>query len=257
MHSSLVAPYFPARERASPVALPALACRTGLWPRDTTSIVPPRCAPGSRRPEPQYRRAPSPTSAITKSCCETTYSYQSNPRSRSGRRAQPRADACPTFVLGDYKDLTSPVSRRSDRGGRIDPGDITGLELLIASNAKRAPQCGVLTAGVDPPKLLTDVAARVRHDGAGRCPGTARPRPRPHSERCCGMPARRARTSVSRYRRWPPSVRIDVSFPAFAHLVTVLGSTRNIVATSAGVSSGSASGVRADIMTASPPGPVV
>ena len=46
-------------------------------------------------------------------------------------------------------------------------------------------------------------------------------------------------------------------FPAFAHRVTVLGSTRNIVATSAGVNSGSASGVRADICVASPPGPVL
>src|SRR5262245_2891040 len=40
---------------------------------------------------------------------------------------------------------------------------------------------------------------------------------------------------------------MDVSLPAFAHRVTVLGSTRNIVATSAGVSNGSASGVRADM----------
>lgn len=40
---------------------------------------------------------------------------------------------------------------------------------------------------------------------------------------------------------------MDVSFPALAHLVTVFGSTLNIVATSAGVSSGSASGVRADM----------
>ncbi len=55
--------------------------------------------------------------------------------------------------------LLSPVSRLSDLGGRIDPGDITGLRLLIASNAKRAPQCGVLTAGVDPPNLFTGVAA--------------------------------------------------------------------------------------------------
>src|SRR5579859_3814256 len=52
-------------------------------------------------------------------------------------------------------------------------------------------------------------------------------------------------------------VRIEVSFPAFAHRVTVLGSTRNIVATSAGVNSGSASGVRADMWVASPPGPVL
>ena len=35
-----------------------------------------------------------------------------------------------------------------------------------------------------------------------------------------------------------------MSLPAFAQRVTVLGSTRNIVATSAGVKSGSASGVR-------------
>src|SRR6202020_3147343 len=68
-----------------------------------------------------------------------------------------------------------------------------------------------------------------------------------HSERCCGMPASSARTSVSRYRRCPPRVRIDVSLPALAQRVTVFGSTRNIVATSAGVSSGSASGVRAAI----------
>jgi len=68
-----------------------------------------------------------------------------------------------------------------------------------------------------------------------------------HSERCCGIPASSARTSVSLYRRCPPSVRIEVSLPAFAHRVTVLGSTRNIVATSAGVNSGSASGVRADM----------
>src|SRR5881392_2036944 len=40
---------------------------------------------------------------------------------------------------------------------------------------------------------------------------------------------------------------MDVSLPAFAQRVTVLGSTRNIVATSAGVNSGSASGVRADV----------
>jgi hypothetical protein len=37
---------------------------------------------------------------------------------------------------------------------------------------------------------------------------------------------------------------MDVILPAFAQRVTVFGSTRNIVATSAGVSSGSASGVR-------------
>ena len=119
--------------------------------------------------------------------------------------------------------------------------------LIIASNAKRAPRCGVLAAGVDPPNCWQLAASWLHASNAAL----------PHSERCCGIPARRARTSVSRYRRWPPSVRMDVSFPAFAHLVTVFGSTLNIVATSAGVSSGSASGVRADMLTASPPGPVL
>ena len=85
----------------------------------------------------------------------------------------------------------------------------------------------------------------------------ARPAARHHSERGCGMPASSARTSVSLYRRRPPSVRMEVSFPALAHRVTVFGSTRNMVATSAGVSRGSASGVRADMLTASPPGPVL
>jgi len=120
--------------------------------------------------------------------------------------------------------------------------------LNIASNAKRAPRCGVLAAGVDPPNCLATGRWLTAHASNAALP---------HSERCCGIPARRARTSVSRYRRCPPSVRMDVSFPAFAHLVTVFGSTLNIVATSAGVSSGSASGVRADMLTASPPGPVL
>src|SRR5437870_258836 len=47
--------------------------------------------------------------------------------------------------------------------------------------------------------------------------------------------------SAARYRRCPPSVRIDDSLPAFAHLVTVFGSTRNSAATSAGVRSFSTS----------------
>src|SRR5439155_21214580 len=46
-----------------------------------------------------------------------------------------------------------------------------------------------------------------------------------------------SRISDSRYRRCPPRVRIEESLPAFAHRVTVLGSTRNNAATSEGVSS--------------------
>ena len=45
-----------------------------------------------------------------------------------------------------------------------------------------------------------------------------------------------ALTSDSLYRRCPPRVLIEVSFPDFAQRVTVFGSTRNKEATSAGVS---------------------
>ena len=48
-------------------------------------------------------------------------------------------------------------------------------------------------------------------------------------------------TSDSLYLRCPPRVLIEVNLPAFAHLVTVLGSTRNKDATSAGVSNTSCS----------------
>lgn len=54
----------------------------------------------------------------------------------------------------------------------------------------------------------------------------------------------KARTSRSRYRRWPPGVRLDVSFPDLAQRVTVLGFTRNRLATSPGVSSFSLSSSR-------------
>ena len=141
-------------------------------------------------------------------------------------------------------------------GGRIDPGNITDRWRLIASNALRPPMRSAGRRGRPPHLLLHVAAGRRRVFAPARRAGAKSQTAAPcHSERCCGMPAKRARTSVSRYRRWPPSVRIDVSFPAFAHLVTVFGSTLNIVATSAGVSSGSASGVRADMLTASPPGP--
>jgi hypothetical protein len=76
-------------------------------------------------------------------------------------------------VPGSYKSLLPKVSQSSDRGGRIDPGDFTGLGPLITSNAERAPRCGVLTAGVDPPKLFTDVALCGRRGSAHRCPGNS------------------------------------------------------------------------------------
>ena len=56
-------------------------------------------------------------------------------------------------VPGGYTGLMTPASRLSDRGGRIDPGYLTGLRLLIASNAKRAPRCGVRRPGSTPPNL--------------------------------------------------------------------------------------------------------
>ena len=128
-----------------------------------------------------------------------------------------------------------------------------------SATADCAPLRGAFAAGADPPLIvlsaLAALPARQYDEHPWRYP--ARSAARCHSERCCGMPASRARTSVSRYRRCPPSVRMEVSFPALAHRVTVFGSTRNMVATSAGVSRGSASGVRADMLTASPPGPVL
>jgi hypothetical protein len=131
--------------------------------------------------------------------------------------------------------------------------------LITASLARTAPPDAAFRPPGPTPPAIPRLAAGRRASLRVSHPDTIKSRAaaRRYSERCCGMPASRARTSVSRYLRWPPKVRMDVSFPAFAHLVTVFGSTLNIVATSAGVSSGSASGVRADILTASPPGPVL
>jgi len=148
--------------------------------------------------------------------------------------------------------------------GRIDPGNVRWNRAHLASSLNYAPLAAHGHRGRPPCRtpyfrsfsLAATSALTARLRG---CPVAHRARKaaRSYSERCCGIPASKARTSVSRYRRWPPSVRIDVSLPAFAHRVTVFGSTLNIVATSAGVSSGSASGVRADMCTASPPGPVL
>jgi len=138
--------------------------------------------------------------------------------------------------------------------GRIDPGVTAGPPPRAAPLCAPRPD----TALPPGPTPLFPALSRARHAGTRLPPANrAQAVAGRYSERCWGMPASKARTSVSRYRRCPPSVLMDVSFPALAHLVTVLGSTRNIVATSAGVSSGSASGVRADIWTASPPGPVL
>ena len=154
--------------------------------------------------------------------------------------------------------FTAPEPVDTGPRGRIDPG-IRSLTRRPCGRLSRAtPPSGALAAGADPPLLAAPGRVRARsraHPEPWRCERQVAARS--HSERCCGIPASRARTSVSLYRRCPPSVRMEVSFPALAHLVTVFGSTRNIVATSAGVSSGSASGVRADMFTASPPGPVL
>src|SRR4029078_13289828 len=54
--------------------------------------------------------------------------------------------------------------------------------------------------------------------------------------------SRNLRISDARKRRWPPRVRIAEILPARAQRVTVLGLTRNIAATSEGVSNCSGSG---------------
>src|ERR1700735_3367488 len=132
-------------------------------------------------------------------------------------------------------------------------------QALCERPVRTRPSSGAIAAGADPPLFLLSPPWPPSRTSPCAFPGCtiARFAARFHSERCCGIPASSARTSVSRYRRCPPSVRMEVSFPALAHRVTVFGSTRNMVATSAGVSRGSASGVRADMLTASPPGPVL
>jgi len=137
-----------------------------------------------------------------------------------------------------------------------DPGNVRWKPPYPAGSVNYAPRRGAPATGADPPcPAFLAAAARPRLGCPGAMHGARYTRS--YSERCCGIPASRARTSVSLYRRWPPSVRMDVSLPALAQRVTVFGSTRNIVATSAGVRSGSASGVRADMCTASPPGPAL
>ena len=196
-------------------------------------------------------------------------------------RPHPTAAAWPvcrtlTSDKGDYEKFRFDYCRQSEvapaAGGPVrfpQPAGSTPAasywHVALSSRLRICrPRYGALTAGADPPSnhLLTARAWRppgvTRWVTGTRNATTAGPCVAlPYSDRGWGMPASSARTSVSRYRRWPPRVRMDVSLPALAHRVTVLGSTRNIVATSAGVSRGSASGVRADICTASPPGPVL
>ena len=92
----------------------------------------------------------------------------------------------------------------------------------------------VVSAGEGPkkhtgPPVSRRGALRRPELGVGRCSQSL-------ALRCVGMTSPSSSlTSDSRYRRWPPSVRIALSFPALAQRVTVFGSTRNIAATSAGV----------------------
>jgi hypothetical protein len=186
-------------------------------------------------------------------------------RTRAPARCTRRSAAAGTARSGSelvvmFVTAAGQAALRSSGGSLQKAGSTpASADRCSSHRTRKAPPDAVMNRRGRPPLTavrlwpLADCALPRRSRRAPRRRAAATP----HSERCCGIPARRARTSVSRYRRWPPSVRIDVSFPALAHLVTVFGSTLNIVATSAGVSSGSASGVRADILTASPPGPVL
>src|SRR5262249_39711956 len=148
------------------------------------------------------------------------------------RPARPRAvTGCGTA----NPPLADQIPRDARTESGIVPSSLSHAHLLLPGDRRKSPP-GRATGAVLTPHGPPLVAGAQSGRGGG-------------------LPSR-ARPSVSRSRRCPPRVRIDVSFPALAQRVTVLGSTRNIVATSAGVSNGSASGVRADICTASPPGPV-
>ena len=132
---------------------------------------------------------------------------------------------CPPLPVGSAPERGVPLSGGSScyagadvpwRSGlippsdRIDPGDVLPAHRRCEATCDSRPEGGLVTAGADPPSML--VADCAGSPGAGRreCatghdrrPGH-RGAPRMgwlHSERGCGMPASRARTSVSRYRR--------------------------------------------------------
>jgi hypothetical protein len=87
-------------------------------------------------------------------------------------------------------------------GGRIDPGNVRWNRVQLASPANYTPLCGAWPPGPTPLPYYFLAAASVPMTRRRDCPGAHAPETaRPYSERCCGIPASRARTSVSLYRR--------------------------------------------------------
>ncbi|SCE03348.1 hypothetical protein GA0115247_12095 [Streptomyces sp. PalvLS-984] len=205
--------------------------------------------PGTHTNSPEQARSEShtaPRETDPSACSPPPRSATARPREATGPRGTrdrgrgAREGGRPTGARAGTSTGTRARGHKKDRAG---PGGVQRDRTTCPASHRydacwgRRPSCGAMSGA--PAGWGTRSAPWMERCGCaatGVCQA---------SLRCCGIPASSARTSASRYRRCPPSVRMDVSLPAFAQRVTVFGSTRNIVATSAGVSSGSASGVRA------------
>ena len=164
------------RLSASPATAhaPALAWRFRPVPRRSGSLPP---------------HGPGPISAMALSRCPA---------------AGPGRGACPI------------PAERPDRPRRR----LTGPSLVRCDLRNGALNAAGDRRGRPPSLLLLADCLAVRCGNASHSwPGHSRSGPRrrtaderDYSDRGCGIPASSARTSVSRYRLWPPSVRMDVSF---------------------------------------------
>lgn len=95
----------------------------------------------------------------------------------------------------DIYSLNLPIT------GRTGPGSLTRTHVQSANALRMTTASGLHRQGRSP-RICAEIAlnharrapARARHPPFIRAPG----RGQGYSERCCGMPASRARTSVSR-----------------------------------------------------------
>jgi len=156
---------------------------------------------------------------------QATAGWPTNDRvANSGQLAKQRPIGQTTAARPLWRWLT-PVVNGADAARQQQPGlPRKPVHLLSAKLTDRSSRMGYGRIG-DRMNLPQGHWGRYRpgHSPAAR-----------GSETPC-QPFRKPRTSVSLYRRCPPGVRIDESFPPRAQRVTVFGSTRSIAATSAGV----------------------
>jgi hypothetical protein len=151
-----------------------------VWsPRDTTLIAPPRCAPAhdglslsivvTRRQQVRLRKVDVTLRTVT------TNGVSSAPGTAHTSTRRRRIYSVPGTNKGfDFVGLPT-------LGGRIDPGDITGLRLLHRIEREaRPPMRSADGRGRPPQNLLTHVTVDRRYDSPHRRPGWrqyAQPRP--------------------------------------------------------------------------------